>query len=103
MKDALAKFKEVDALAPKLVAEYAEKAAALPILDAKHTPLLHAPVYDFVRNEFVVPCRDREFDWDSGRCWLARADLAQQFERCAHEVLCARFKLKAPQTMSAVF
>ncbi|MFO0989180.1 MAG: hypothetical protein U1F37_17760 [Alphaproteobacteria bacterium] len=103
MKDAAAKFDEVDALAPKLAAEYAERAAALPVLDVRRTALLHEPVYDCVRNEFVAPCQDPEFDWKTGRCWLARADLAGQFERCAHDVLCAKFGLKRPLTMSAVF
>ncbi len=103
MKDAAAKFDEVDARTPQLAAEYAAKTAALPILDAQRAPLLHEPVYDCVRNEFVVPCQDAEFDWDTGRCWLARAELPGQFERCAHDVLCAQLRLKLPQTMSAVF
>ncbi len=86
-KTTLELIDEANALAPRLVEQYVERAKALPIVDRSSSLLLHRPIYDCGTDLFEPPCTGRGFDgFPAGPCWLSAADLPAFFKHDAKRV-----------------
>lgn len=100
--DVLDRFKEADALAPEIVKECVRAAQALPIVDEKTSWLLHDPVYDARTDQFDPPCKEKEFEWATGDCWLTPDSLPKAFEPYAEAEAQDRLKLSRPRHASFI-
>lgn len=100
--DVLDLYKQADVLAPDIVKECVEAARALPILDEKTHGLFHDPVYDAKVDQFDPPCKDNEFKWTWGKCWLSPDTLPAVFEVYADQEARFRLGLSGPRVHCVV-
>jgi hypothetical protein len=91
------RFAEVGALEPKLAAEGARMAEALPIVDKATSWLLHEPVLD-ARHGFDPPCVASDFESSDGKCWQSRDALPEVFQQWAHDEAMIRLEMTGHRT-----
>lgn len=100
--DVMDRYKKQDALVPELMQECARAAKALPIVDEKTSGLFHDPVYDARVDQFGPPCMEVDFDWSTGKCWLAPDKIHEAFESYAEDEASFRLDLSWPRTSCIV-
>lgn len=100
--DVLSRFREQDALAPELVQECVRAAKALPIVDEKTSGLFHDPVYDARTDQFDPPCKENDFQWSTGNCWLTPDTVHEVFEVYADHEASFKLGLSRPRTACVV-
>ena len=101
--DVMDRYKKKDALVPELMQECVRAAKALPMRSTRRRAGSSTmPVYDARVDQFELPCKEGDFNWSTGKRWLAPDRIHEAFESYANDEASFRLALSRPRTSCIV-